>query len=209
MSRLDPSHLDAATLVTHLDGTPRQRRALAELVLDLVERAVYHALRSRAGSLSRKDDLVSDVLLYLHRNEARVLRQWNPELASLKGYLDMVSRRHVWRRVATEPSMVSLEEVGAEAPIVVPADLEDELSHRAALAQLDAFVHEHCTPKDVSRFRALFVQGKPPIEVASLEGATPEAIYTWASRFKQRLAAAFPQVVELIESRLRARRPKQ
>lgn len=212
MSRLDPARLDPATLLAYLEGTPRQQRELAEHVLDLVERAVARELRKRHPvSHAHREDLVSEVLENLYRNDGRVLRQWDPErgCASLKTFLDMVGRRHAWRRLAAEPNAVSFDEADAPLDAVVRKDPEDELALNAALERLANHMLEHGSRKDISRFRALFVDGQSPTVVANLEGTTPEAIYTWASRLKQRLAAAFPQIVALLESRSRASRPKQ
>lgn len=201
----EPSRLDPRVLTEHLDGPPLARRRLAEHVLSLVDRSVFFALRDQPDARSRKDDLVSEVIVYLYRNDARVLRQWDPGRAALKGYLNMVATRLVYRVLAAERAAIPLDEVGPEAEMA-RGDLEAELAYRAGLERLADYLHEHGSAKDLSRFRALFVDGKSPAEVARGEGTSVQALHTWASRLKRTLHAAFPQLVEALEARVAQRR---
>lgn len=205
MSPFDPSRLDPKVLVEHLDGPPLARRRLAEHVLTLVDRSVFLTLRDQPHARSRKDDLVSEVIVYLYRNDARVLRQWDPSRAALKGYLNMIASRLVHRALAAERASLPLEELGPEAE-AARGDLEAELAYRAGLERLVDYLHDHGSAKDLSRFRALFVDGKSPAEVARDEGASVPALHTWASRLRGMLHAALPQLVEALEAHAAQRR---
>lgn len=197
----DPARFDAKALAEHLDGPREARHRFAAYVLSLVERSVFFELRGHAGPGSHQDDLVSEVMVHLYRNDARVLRQWDPSRAALKGFLNMVAGRLVRRILASERAMVSLDDMGAEAE-AVREDLEVALAHRAAVERLARHVLEHGSLKDRSRFRGLFVEGKSPAEVARSEGASVQALHTWASRLKRTLQAEFPQLVETLERRV-------
>lgn len=195
----EPSRLDPQVLAEHLDGPPLARRRLAEHVLSLVDRSVFLTLCDQTHARSRKDDLVSEVIVYLYRNDARVLRQWDPSRAALKGYLNMIASRLVHRALAAERAAIPLDELGPEAE-VARGDLEAELAYRAGLERLADYLHDHGSAKDLSRFRALFVDGKSPTEVARDEGVSVPALHTWASRLRGVLHAAFPQLVEMLEA---------
>jgi DNA-directed RNA polymerase specialized sigma24 family protein len=202
MSSFDASapSLSPAVIAEHLEGDRGQRRLLAEHLLEQVDRAVFHALRHHPGSLARKDDLVSELLLYLYRNDARVLRQWDPTRAGLKGYVSMVAGRFVRRKLATERDPAVLDEAEADPPYLPGIDPEAELVYRAALEQLSGYLHDHGSPKDLSRFRAMYVDGRAPSDVARGEGTSVEALHTWASRLKRRLQKALPQVVAFLKT---------
>jgi DNA-directed RNA polymerase specialized sigma24 family protein len=194
-----PSRSPAA-IAEHLTGDRGQQRRLAELVLGYVDHAVFHTLRDYPASLPRKDDLVSELVIYLYRNDARVLRQWDPSRAALKGYLSMVAGRFVRRKLASERPPVSLGEVERDPPYLPDADPDTELAYRAALEQLAGYLSDHGSPKDRARFRAMFVDGRAPSEVARSEGTSVQALHTWASRLKRRLQQALPEIAAFLKT---------
>lgn len=202
MSSFDASSpsLTPAIIAEHLEGDRGQRRLLAEHLLEHVDRAVFHALRDRPAARARKDDLVAELLLYLYRNDARVLRQWDPARAGLKGYVSMVAGRFVRRKLASARDPASLDEDEPGPPYLPGADVEAELAYRAALERLSGYLHDHGSPKDLARFRAMYVDGRPPSEVARAEGTSVEALHTWASRLKRRLQKALPQIVAFLKT---------
>jgi DNA-directed RNA polymerase specialized sigma24 family protein len=194
-----PSRSPAA-IAEHLAGDRGQQRRLAELLLAHVDHAVFHTLRDYPASLPRKDDLVSELLIYLYRNDARVLRQWDPSRAALKGYLSMLAGRFVRRKLASERPAAPLREVERDPPYLPDADPVAELAYREALERLAGYLHDHGSPKDLARFRAMFVDGQAPSEVARGEGTSVQALHTWASRLKRRLHKALPQIAAFLKT---------
>lgn len=201
MSPLDASlaELSPALLLELLDGNERQRRHLATLLLEHFDVSVFYALRNHPAALPRKDDFVSELMLYLYREDAKILRRWDPGRAGLKGYLNMIAGRFVRRGLATRPTPVALVEETLGSPYLPSADQELEMAYRVALSQLHDHLRDHGSVKDRSRFRALFIQGRSPAQVAKDEGASVEALHTWASRLKRRLQQAFPQIAKFFD----------
>ena len=204
------SSLSPRLVVRMLDGDRLQRRRLAKLLLAHLDVAVFHVLRDHPHAWSRKDDLVADVMIYLYRNDAKILRAWDPDRAALKGYISMIATRFVRRHLAKQPIVVPLDDerpsssrasAPAPAPASAPASAEVEIEYRSALARLHDHLRTHGSAKDQARFRAMFVQGRSPAEVAADEGATVDAIHTWASRLKRRLLRALPEVAALVKNR--------
>lgn len=207
LAKLSPERLAAL-----LDGDRRERRRLAKALVAHLDRALYFALRSQPLVLARKDDLLSELLLYLYRDDARVLRRWDPDRAGLKGYLGMIATRYA-RRTLNERPIVTLlpddEDDGLGPPSRSDANLEIELTYRAALARLAEHLERHGSDKDRRRFLALFVQERPTTEVAQAEGASLQALHTWACRLKKRLHRAFPGIAELLRARRAGRAERE
>lgn len=206
--------LSPESLAVLIDGDARQQRQLARLLLEHLDKAVYHALRDKSARDARKQDIVADLLVYLYRRDAKVLRDWDPKRAGLRGYLDMVAGRFARRQLIGRPGTAALAEEQLGPPYLPGADLETELEYRDGLAQVEAFLDQHGSPKDHARFHARFVQGRSPAEVAEDEGTSVEALHTWASRLKKRVQHALPELFELFEvspeGRVRRRRgPKK
>lgn len=184
------------TIARALDGSSRERRRLAREVVGHIDRAVHYALRAGRHPTEQREDLVGDVLVYVFRNDAKVLRRWDPERAGLPGYLNMVTGRYVHRRRRGQPALEP--SVDEESVLVTGAPLEDELVYRAALEELYDWVRTKSSEKDQARFARLLVQGHTPAEVAKEEGCSAEAIYSWISRFKRRIKETLPHVAELV-----------
>lgn len=179
-----------------LDGSRRERRELATQIVGYVDQAVHYALRVSRHPPENRDDLVSEVLLYLYRDDAKIVRRWDPKRAGLRGYLNMVSGRYVLRRRAGQPVVSPLAE---EDPYLPEANMEDEFQYRAALEEIHDWVKTRGSDKDQARFESLLVQERPPTEVAREEGSTADSLYTWLSRFKRRAKTELPHLADLIE----------
>lgn len=184
------------TIARALDGSGRERRRLAQQVVGYIDRAVHYALRAGRYPPDQREDLVGDVLVYVFRNDAKVLRGWDPERAGLPGYLNMVAGRYVHRRRRGQPALEP--PVDEEAAFLRDATLEEELAYRAALEEIYDWVKTEGSQKDQSRFTRLLVEEHTPAEVAKAEGCSADAIYTWVKRFKQRIKETLPHVAELI-----------
>lgn len=188
--------LSAELIAAKLNGSKRERRELARAVLEIVHRVAHYTLRASRGPRDLRDDFVHDILLLLFRNDAKLLRAWNPERASLDGYLGMITGRYVRRRLrgrSFHDPTVHLDP--ADVSIEVP---DIQLAYRAALEQLYDWLHEHGSDKDRTRFVALFVDQYSPVDIARDEDVSVDAIYAWRSRLKGRLAQALPHALELI-----------
>lgn len=182
-----------------LDGSPQERRELAREVLGHIDRAVHYALQAARHVKEPREDLVAEVMLYIYRDDARVLRNWDPTRAGLRGYLNMIGGRHVFRRRARQPQIEPLSSEEDMAPS--EGDVDAALAYRSALDEICDWVAAHGSDKDRARFEGLLVEGYTVAEMAEHEGGSTEAIYTWLSRFKRRVTQALPHLAEVLEHR--------
>ncbi|MCX4240591.1 hypothetical protein [Paraliomyxa miuraensis] len=207
MSSFEPSlsTLSHEGLIALLDGDARQQCQLARLLIARLDRSVFLALRDFPRGTTYRDDIVAELLAYLYRRNAKILRDWNPERAGLRGYLDMIAGRFARRWLASQPDTAALLEEQLGPRLLLGAELEVELEYRDGLAQIETFLDAHGSPKDRVRFRALFVLGRSPAEEARDTGTTVEALHTWASRLKKRVRRALPELRELFDVTLEDR----
>ena len=178
-----------------LGGSRRERTELAREVLKSVDRTVHYTLRVLPMIAASREDLVNDVMAYLYRDDAKMLRNWDPKRATFGGYLNMVARRFVLRKTG-QPAPFMLPD--DELPYLASQSMEKRLAYRIALEEILDWVRHATSPKDRARFARLFMDEQTPAEAAKAENASVEAIYTWMSRFKQRIKEGFPHLAALI-----------
>ena len=189
-------HLRPA-LSSHVGHTERRP---TEVTLDVL---VVLAGTERCSPLGvHPEDLVHEILAYLFRRNGAVLRSWDPQRASFRGYLGMIASRFVRRRLGNRLVIISLGDIGLAE--VDDADIDDLLAYRAALEEILAWLDARNGDHDRERFNALFIDGRSAADIAAGEGVTADAIYTWKSRLRGRIAKAFPHVVELLRSGARS-----
>ncbi|MCA9651702.1 MAG: sigma-70 family RNA polymerase sigma factor [Myxococcales bacterium] len=185
-----------------LDASERERRELHQQVVEAVHRTTHFTLLACQGPPSMVEDLVHEILAYLFRRNGAVLRSWDPQRASFRGYLGMIASRFVRRRLGNRLVIISLGDIGLAE--VDDADIDDLLAYRAALEEILAWLDARNGDHDRERFNALFIDGRSAADIAAGEGVTADAIYTWKSRLRGRIAKAFPHVVELLRSGARS-----
>jgi RNA polymerase sigma factor (sigma-70 family) len=191
--------LTPATIAKMLAGTHRDRTQLALVLVERIDRAVYFTLRGCGQRAEQHEDMVQEALIYVYRDDAKVLRRWDPVRAGLRGYLNMVISRFVRRRVATQTrqTVVVLEELPDVESPRPEATMDDNFAYRASLEELYDYVKQEASEKDRERFWALYVEEGTPADVAQQLGVTTDALYTWASRFKKRLHQALPHLKDV------------
>ena len=169
----------------------RDRVAQRELTLRLLpvlrmQIAVLdgHMAHTSTGSSDRKD-LLQDVLLELLRNGAQELRRWKPERGlSLEGFVRLVARRFVARKLArrsrdrqrflaTAPDVVDMEPVEA---------CEGEVARRHDLDLVLRELYARMSERDRVLFDRLIVEECTVADVAAELGMTLAAVKKWRTR---------------------------
>jgi len=180
-----------------LDGSRQQKRELFEEILRLLDRITYYAMRGAGWPTTDRDDLVQEAFFYVLRDDAKLLRAWDPDRATLMGYLSMAAGRFIRRRLLSRSKKPRLVELG-EASEGSEIGSEELFLYRAALEEIYDWIRDKGSKKDQERFFALYEHGHRPKEIAAHEGISVEAIYTWKARLNKRLRVELPHVYKLI-----------
>lgn len=176
-------------------GTRRQRRELARQVQVIVEKAVSKLVRRSSPEFY---DSVADQLEKLFDDDARLLRRWDPQRATLKYYITLIVTRSLWRKLQRPVVLQAFDDLGLPYPGDGHEHIEAVLVYRAALEELLEWLYHHGTDSDTSRFEALFLEGCSTKELARREDLSVDAIYAWVSRFRRRAAKALPHTMVLL-----------
>lgn len=185
---------DAALLKRALAGDREARRALADRLIEPIQREVAIALTRAAvgtGQDARQEvrDLVQDVLLTLFEQDARELRRWDPARGrNLDSFVRLIARRRVarvlgqrrgnpWTLVLVD---TELEESGEQDGAIV-----QRLEQRDQLGTLLSALHARMDDRDHELFELLFVEERDPAEVADLVGISRGAVNAWGYRMRK------------------------
>ena len=176
-----------------LKGHREASIALVDRLTPIIQKRAGWVLSRHSGH-SRTDllDYTQDVLVRLIDRDYRVLRTWDPARgASLATFVALVAEREILtilrsgRRSAwkEDPTL----DVDLDRKVEAPS-LELDIEARDLLERLlDHLAHE-LNPKARLLFHALYIEELPAEHVAKRFGMTPNALYSWRSRFKARVA---------------------
>ncbi|MEZ4466044.1 MAG: hypothetical protein R3F43_16725 [bacterium] len=89
---------DEALIALALRGEPAARRALIEAIGPTIQARVRHLTGGRAIGADAPEDLVQQTFERLLRDDARLLRAWDPGRGSLRSYCSVVARSVVSER---------------------------------------------------------------------------------------------------------------
>ncbi len=185
---------DEALLARSLAGDRAARRALADRLIEPIQREVAIALtRAAAGSGhdARQEvrDLVQDVLLLLFEHDARELRRWDPARGrGLESFVRLIARRRVarvvsqrrgnpWALVLVDSELLPEEDGGS--------DLLAQLEQRNQLDAVLLALHARMDDRDHELFEMLFVEERDPAEVAAAMGLSRGAVNAWGYRMRK------------------------
>ncbi len=179
-----------------LDGNRSSLRALVDEILPVVRVEVGVALTRRAAVQRRDprqeiDDFTQEVLVYLLKDQGKLLRTWDPDRGrSLKSFVRLLTRQRVsrilqgfkgnpWSHEPTEPSDF---DAGVGKPRTDQArQLESREELRLLLERLRARLNE----RGLFLFQLIYVEQRPIKEVCQTMGMTRSAVDAWNSRVRK------------------------
>lgn len=138
-------------------------------------------------------DLVQDVLMSLLRDDAKVLRRWDPARgSSLEGFVRLIARRHVAGVIRSKRRNPYAEHpLPGETLDLQPADgpeLEHRIEARDRLDQMLEHVRERLDERGQLLFELLYVEERPIEDACAATGMSRDSVYAWRSRLKRQLA---------------------
>ncbi len=195
-----PDQVTVSLIQRALGGDKKLEHWLASVTLTIVDRKVRASLsRLRRGDRALAEELAQDVMLYLWDDRGRWLRAWDPALSSYRHYIGMVAWTHARQRLTGfrgNPCALTL----VDAEVLEhhrPArghSVEQQIEYRLALLAVYRFIDTEGSETDRRRFRAIYVDRVPIVDLAASEGIKPDAIYAWSHRLKRRLCARVPRL---------------
>ncbi len=182
-----------------LDGNRSALRALVDEILPVVRVEVGVALTRRAAASRRDprqeiDDFTQEVLVYLLKNQGKLLRTWDPERGrSLKSFVRLLTRQRVsrilqgfkgnpWSHDPTEPSDFDSTALG-EPPKSQARQLESREELRMLLERLRARLND----RGLFLFQLIYVEQRPIKEVCEQMQMTRSAVDAWNSRLRKQV----------------------
>ena len=186
---------------------------LTPIIMRRVIRALVKAGRPQAardGDLVR--DLTQDVFVDLFANEAKILKDWQPERgASLENFVGLVAARRTSRRL--ERTRYATAETFAESldPNERPsmaADPEQAAVARNLWHDLLGQLEDRLSPTGWQMFLLLFVEERSQAEIEAETGLGRDAVYAWRSRLRKlvrELGEASEAPIPRTEARVEAR----
>ncbi len=186
--RRQPQLGDEALLASALEG----RRGMQQLAGRLGPFIRARVLRMTRSEPARADDLMQEVWAHLLAEDARALRAWNPARASLPGYVNLLCSRVVAKSFRAEGAQkrrprggLTLLEGGTH-PTGTPAP-DRVAQDRERLDALWTHLQASLGPMGRLVLSMLFVDNRPPKEIAAALGLSVATVNGW--RHKIKLAA--------------------
>lgn len=177
--------------------------ALVDLLTPVIQARAARLLLRRAGAGGRDvgrdvEDLTQEVFLSLFQDDGRLLRSWDAARGlSLQNFVGLIAHRQVVsllrggkvRPFAEDPTRD--DELAALADAESPGeDLEARIASKEALEALLDQVRLSLSPRALELFHRMMVVDEPVERLRESLGMTPNALYTWRSRFAK-LARTF------------------
>ena len=189
---------DGETLGRALEGDARARRALAERLGPFIKARVLRATRGARTAGHEVEDLVHEVWTRLLADDARLLREWDPERASLPGYVNLLTGQVVskTRRAASAQRRApagGTESFEDDAPLATQAPPPDEVAaERARLRALWAHLEETLPAMGRLVLKLLYVDHRAPNDIARDLNLSVATVHGWRHKIK-RAARAFEE----------------
>jgi len=194
----------------------RAGRVLAEKLLAIAEIEVKDNLSWRGNARERglTPEFVQDTMTYLYGRDGKYLRHWAPKRASFKTYIGVVTKgvvSHKLRQGRGNPTAVTpMEDEAIELCLSGHGtSMEQEVNHRLELSAVGQWVEHNTSDLDRKRFDAMFIEGKSAAVIAAEEHSSTEAVHTWCSRFRKRIAKARPEAAEALNEIVRRRKSQR
>jgi RNA polymerase sigma-70 factor, ECF subfamily len=198
---------DGALLIRALAG---EREATTKLVRRLrppIQAELAHLLLRVAPAQGRSarqelEDLVQEVFIALFDRGKKLLSSWDPARGrSLESYVRLVARSRALdvlrsrRRSPWQTEPMDHDQIEELAEPAAPQQAERAVA-REKLIALQRALPEMLSSRDFSLFVALFVEERPPADVAIDVGMTAGAVYQWSSRFRRQ---TMPRLLRMLD----------
>lgn len=157
-------------------------RALVTGVLyPLIEGALARRFTIRCAARQELTDCVQEVLVHLIERDASVLRRWDPQRGSLATFVFTVADNLALSSLRRRPPPTPMEDPDAEqAP-------ESGPEAKASFAELVRRLLAELSDEDAALFRAMYLEGLSPDDVAGRFGIGRDATYKRVQRLRARL----------------------
>ena len=141
-----------------------------------------------------REDALQDFLFSLFKDDAALLRDWDPKRSAQLGpYIGAIAAHVALNAVAKHRRRLAHEQSPSEGLIEATASPyavsspEGKTAHR----ELTEALLKDLTPKDQAKVVAYFFERNSARELAEKFGGTAHAIHVWASRMRERLQAKY------------------
>lgn len=169
-------------------------RTLVQAVLPPIKVEVARCL-GRQASIRRRDarqevdDFSHEVVLYLLRDDGKILRLWDPERGQgLGGFVRMIARQRVSRILQGHRHNPWSDEPTDQAtlePMIDPDEGDRILESREELRGLLERLRVRLNERGLLLFQRIYVEQRPIAQVAAELGMTREAVDAWNTRTRQ------------------------
>ncbi len=185
-----------SSLPQALAGEPSAVREVVAALTPVIQARAGRALGRRGAAHGRDArqelaDLTQDVLLLLFRDDARILRAWEPARGlSLLNYVGLVAERevgHIARSGRRSPwALDPAEDSELDAVASSAASPESAAGSRDLFDRLHERLERELHPRAMDLYRMLVVDDAPIPEVIARSGLSADAVYAWRSRLLKR-----------------------
>lgn len=157
-------------------------RALVTRVLyPLIEARLARRFTIRGAARQELTNCVQDVLVHLLERDAGVLRRWDRQRGSLAAYVSTVADHVAISSLRRKPPPTPMADPDAEqAPDSGP-------EAKASFAELVRGLLAKLSDSDAALFRAVYLEGLSPNEIADRLGISREATFKRVRRLRTRL----------------------
>jgi RNA polymerase sigma-70 factor (ECF subfamily) len=180
------SDIDRSLLDRCLARKPRAWEDFVDRFTGLIIHVVNHTARSRSIMLSSADreDLTSDVLLAIVRDDFAVLRHFRGK-SSLATYLTVIARRVVVRKLVETRAATPLS-AAADGAMDASAAAEQRITDREEVEQL----LENLEGPEADVVRMYHLEGKSYQEISRVTGLAANSVGPMLSRARGKLRDA-------------------
>jgi len=210
LDRITPKFIESA-----LGDDTKASEILGKVVLAIAEIEVEMNLRRRPLVRGRGlcMEFVQDTMTYLYERDGWYLRRWEPGRGLFKTYVCVIASGVVSRKIrqfrGNPIAVTPMEDEAIELCLSGQGgSIEQEVVHRLELWAIWEWVQE-TSDLDRARFSAMFIDAKTAAAIAAEEDSSAEAVHTWCSRFRKRIAKARPEASNALCEIVRRRRSQR
>jgi DNA-directed RNA polymerase specialized sigma24 family protein len=170
-----------AELIRRYSGTIRHR-----IVRTLYE---WNVVQRQRGVLNYVDDLVQEVWVSVFADRARLLREWDPSVATLEALLAVVAQRRAADLLRSKKRSPLTEKPTEHEDLNLlsekAVDPEEPTFPPQALADLEMELARSGSPRDIRLYNSILKEESVE-DICRREKMTRDAVYAWKMRFINR-----------------------
>lgn len=184
------------TIATVKQAIARDRQAVREIVdalTPVIQARVARALLRRKSATSGRDvrqeveDLTQEVFLRLFADNARALRQWDPDRGlSLLNFAGLLAEREVSSILRSRTKSPFTEDPTEHEDLDGSTDSdrgpERVVASRETLVAVLGILKERLSDRGLELFHWLIIEERSAEEVCTITGMSADAVYAWRSR---------------------------